>query len=167
MKTNCRNCGAVLVLEQFADSLICEYCSTLHIPSLREEGEIKIIDSPVGSMRCPVCITSLSNAAIDEWQFQYCAGCHGILLEGEDLLNIIVYMRRDSSEPYRDPEPINAAELQRTLNCPDCGGKMAAHPYYGPGDFVIDSCSGCGGVWLDCGKLNRAATVKWGGFLWK
>ncbi|GEM_PF-2293393 len=38
-----------------------------------------------------------------------------------------------------------------------------AHPYYGPGNVVIDSCAECGYIWLDHGELSsveRSAGVR-------
>jgi Zn-finger nucleic acid-binding protein len=32
---------------------------------------------------------------------------------------------------------------------------MDTHPYYGPGNVVIDNCGRCGLVWLDFGELDR------------
>jgi hypothetical protein len=32
---------------------------------------------------------------------------------------------------------------------------MATHPYYGPGNVVIDSCASCELVWLDFGELEQ------------
>lgn len=32
---------------------------------------------------------------------------------------------------------------------------MDVHPYYGPGNIVIDTCVECGLVWLDHGELTR------------
>ena len=33
---------------------------------------------------------------------------------------------------------------------------MSTHPYYGPGNVIIDSCETCNLVWLDFGELKRA-----------
>jgi Zn-finger nucleic acid-binding protein len=30
---------------------------------------------------------------------------------------------------------------------------MDVHPYYGPGNVVIDTCGKCGLVWLDHGEM--------------
>jgi len=167
METNCKNCGATLALEHFADRLACNYCGTLHMPSIREDADIRVVEGPPAAVACPVCQDPLANAAIGEWTFHFCSRCRGLLLFGEDLLNVIVYARRDSAEPFRDPEPIDPAELERSLKCPDCEAAMSAHAYYGPGDIVIDSCASCDRVWLDGGELGRTATVKWGGSLWR
>jgi Zn-finger nucleic acid-binding protein len=32
---------------------------------------------------------------------------------------------------------------------------MATHPYYGPGNVVIDTCTACDLVWLDFGELAQ------------
>ncbi len=32
---------------------------------------------------------------------------------------------------------------------------MDTHPYYGPGNVVIDSCESCQAVWLDFGELRQ------------
>lgn len=32
---------------------------------------------------------------------------------------------------------------------------MATHPYYGPGNVVIDTCEDCNIVWLDFGELSQ------------
>ena len=32
---------------------------------------------------------------------------------------------------------------------------MITHPYYGPGNVVIDSCEPCELVWLDFGELRQ------------
>jgi Zn-finger nucleic acid-binding protein len=30
---------------------------------------------------------------------------------------------------------------------------MSTHPYYGPGNVVVDNCGRCDVIWLDCGEL--------------
>ena len=32
---------------------------------------------------------------------------------------------------------------------------METHPYYGPGNIVVDTCSECGYLWLDHGEMTR------------
>jgi hypothetical protein len=32
---------------------------------------------------------------------------------------------------------------------------METHPYYGPGNIVVDTCSECGYLWLDHGEITR------------
>jgi len=33
--------------------------------------------------------------------------------------------------------------------------KMDVHPYYGPGNVVVDTCGECGLIWLDHGEMTR------------
>ena len=54
-----------------------------------------------------------------------------------------------------EPVPIDRAELERRIVCPSCSGRMEVHPYYGPGNVVIDSCGVCDLVWLDFGELKQ------------
>ena len=53
------------------------------------------------------------------------------------------------------PVPLEPLELQRRVDCPRCHAPMDVHPYYGPGNTVIDSCRSCGLVWLDQGEITR------------
>ena len=32
---------------------------------------------------------------------------------------------------------------------------METHPYYGPGNVIIDSCGDCDLIWLDAGELKQ------------
>jgi Zn-finger nucleic acid-binding protein len=32
---------------------------------------------------------------------------------------------------------------------------LLAHPYYGPGNVVVDSCTTCDLIWLDFGELKQ------------
>ena len=166
LETNCQNCGAVLSLEQYQDTLHCEFCGTVHIPSLREEQGIEKLQGITSGKDCPLCETDLSHAKLSDWRFHYCSSCRGFLINGADLLKIIRYVRGTAPRMNRKPEPIDPAHLNREISCPHCSEAMSAHPYYGPGDYVIDSCTSCRCVWLDAGELRRSSTVKWGGVLW-
>ncbi|MFC2031008.1 zf-TFIIB domain-containing protein [Chloroflexota bacterium] len=44
--------------------------------------------------------------------------------------------------------------MARKLPCPRCGIVMDTHPYYGPGNIVIDNCGRCNLIWLDSGELG-------------
>lgn len=60
-----------------------------------------------------------------------------------------------TAQESSDPKPIDMKQYERSLNCPSCHKRMEAHPYYGPGNVVIDSCERCSYVWLDHGELTR------------
>ena len=53
------------------------------------------------------------------------------------------------------PIPVDPNELEQQRRCPACHSAMHAHPYYGPGNSVIDSCSECKLTWMDNGELYR------------
>jgi Zn-finger nucleic acid-binding protein len=53
------------------------------------------------------------------------------------------------------PRAIDQREMKRQVRCPSCRQAMDVHPYYGPGNVVIDSCSRCDLIWLDLGELNQ------------
>jgi Zn-finger nucleic acid-binding protein len=43
-----------------------------------------------------------------------------------------------------------------------CAADMSTHPYYGPGNVVIDTCDACHVVWLDFGELRQIADAPGG-----
>ncbi|HEX6587245.1 MAG TPA: zf-TFIIB domain-containing protein [Solirubrobacterales bacterium] len=43
-------------------------------------------------------------------------------------------------------------EVTRTLECPKCGSEMRSYERNG---VVVDQCTGCKGVFLDRGELER------------
>ena len=51
--------------------------------------------------------------------------------------------------------PLNPDDLRRKVRCPVCKAAMVTHPYYGPGNVVLDSCESCELVWLDFGELKQ------------
>ena len=167
MDTNCENCGGTLTLETYQDRLTCEYCGTLHMPSLIEEGLISIARGVTSELSCPNCSKDLTHAQADQSRLFACLGCRGLLANRRNLLDIILYCRSRTDVPPRAPEPIAPHQLTRRVPCPKCSDAMKAHPYYGPGHFVIDSCVPCQLVWLDGGELTKAATEAWGGSLWR
>lgn len=160
MQTNCTNCGAALSLDHYQDRLQCRYCDTVHVPSLREDALIEKQEGVPSATDCPVCFAGLLHARLDRWHFLYCPGCHGLLLDSKAFLNIVAYIRQSATEPWLEPEPIDPRELEREIRCPDCKDAMSAHPYYGPGNFVIDWCRQCDQVWLDAGELDKAKQTK-------
>ncbi|MFK8031987.1 MAG: zf-TFIIB domain-containing protein [Gammaproteobacteria bacterium] len=167
MRTNCENCGSTLVLKRYQDMLMCDYCSTVHIPSLREDAMIKLVDGVTSDFTCPVCTENLSLGKVDEWDLLSCSGCRGLLIKQENFLNIIRYARSGEASLARKPGSAVSLNIERAVNCPDCSTPMATHEYYGPGDFIIDSCSDCRIVWLDGGELDTAVSARWAGTLWK
>ncbi|GAB5444444.1 MAG: hypothetical protein Fues2KO_47930 [Fuerstiella sp.] len=104
---------------------------------------------------CPCCEGVLEKGQAEGRPVLYCSRCYGFLLKNEHF-GAIVRQRRAAREG-REAEavrPLDARQYERQIRCPACRSFMEAHPYYGPGNVVIDSCSACHYVWLDHGELR-------------
>jgi Zn-finger nucleic acid-binding protein len=151
---NCVNCGAPMTLVDRRDYFCCDYCSTFHFPQPAEASADGV--TPLGQPSdadCPVCQVPLVEGAIDGNRVLYCETCRGVLLGGEDFMRIIAKRRAERVGPPAKPAPLNPEELERRVDCPICSGTMEVHPYYGPGNVVIDSCARCRLIWLDHGEI--------------
>jgi Zn-finger nucleic acid-binding protein len=138
------------------DYLQCQYCLSLAFLTDNPLAVDRI--SPLAGevhAGCPVCRDrQLQMGQLDEHRVLYCDGCYGVLVQNEDFGCLIRERRARRSVPeYSDVRPIDPRQYQRQLNCPNCRSRMEVHPYYGPGNIVIDSCSRCTLVWLDHGEL--------------
>jgi Zn-finger nucleic acid-binding protein len=95
----------------------------------------------------------LQVALIDGERVCYCDRCRGFLTKTATF-GIIVTKRRANHDSHEQmPGPFDPAELKRVLNCPNCKSRMTAHPYFGGGNAVVDTCDRCGLIWLDAGEL--------------
>jgi Zn-finger nucleic acid-binding protein len=92
-------------------------------------------------------------ASLDGVKVQHCQACHGILLGNEPFRELLRRRRQRYDGPDDKPFPLNLKELERHTECPQCRGTMDVHPYYGPGNAVLDTCFGCRLIWLDRGEL--------------
>jgi len=156
---NCKNCGAPLKLIEGRSYFLCEYCDTYYFPETLSPDDISLLGDKDSDTVCPVCEIALTSAAIEEVHVLYCSQCRGILASQEAFYNIVKYKRAKASGPSDRPRRLDPKDLQRSLNCPQCGRPMDTHPYYGPGNFVIDSCPHCALVWLDYGELRIIANA--------
>jgi Zn-finger nucleic acid-binding protein len=129
----------------------CAHCTRYHFPKETDAGI-----SPLGELvgvDCPVCRKELQAALIDGEKVCYCDTCRGFLTPTA-LFGLIVTKRRALHGPNEQrPGPFDPAELQRGLKCPHCRKRMEAHPYFGGGNAVVDTCERCGLIWLDAGEL--------------
>ena len=135
------------------ECLVCEYCGNIHYPAVNEDG-VRVLDEAT-SADCPVCAKPLSDAAISGQRILYCNRCHGMLIGMDVFMAVIEDMRsrRDATgDAAKQPD---WKDLDRKLNCPKCGRQMDTHPYYGPGNVIIDDCENCSVNWLDYGELQK------------
>jgi len=150
---NCPNCGASMNVVGDRDYFYCSYCGDFHFPHATPDG-VKILgeSSPVG---CPVCHQNLVSAvAAHQAPVLYCRRCRGVLVAQSDFVYVVQELRAQADGPDGRLHRITLEEQQRKLNCPVCDRLMDTHPYYGPGNVVIDICPTCQLVWLDYGELS-------------
>ena len=95
-----------------------------------------------------------------------CGGCHGQWLDNGELGKIVSVRER-----YFNPEERRAIaesvtidgrrieNLIRDLKCPKCGGATTPVNYGGDTGIIIDRCTGCRGIWLDAGELDKIQMV--------
>lgn len=152
---NCPNCGAAMQIVRVGRHFACPYCTSLHFPNGPTTGSDRIqpLNRPAHGS-CPVCRVPLQRGLLDGVPVEHCRTCRGIFLSRNDFGEIIRQRRAQRDTPDALPSPINVSELSRTVLCPSCGTPMETHPYYGPGNVVIDTCAACASVWLDHGELT-------------
>ena len=148
---NCPSCGAAMRTVGNRPHFHCSQCGAFHFPEESGDG-VAVVGEPVGAA-CPVCRLPLQSAVIEDETVCYCDRCRGFLAP-MDAFGRIVARRRARHGPHENrSDPFDPAELQRVLFCPDCNGRMDAHPYCGGGAAVVDTCEECGLIWLDAGEL--------------
>ena len=150
---NCANCAAPLTATAQGGSFVCTYClshQVLHDVRISEDGIIDL--EHFGDHDCPACNQRLHAALMDEASVEHCPACRGVLLPGDLFAHIVENRRRAYQGAEERPGPIEQAQLAIRRDCPVCHQRMETHPYYGPGNTVIDACSRCDLIWLDAGE---------------
>jgi Zn-finger nucleic acid-binding protein len=92
-------------------------------------------------------------AAMDGLQVEHCEDCQGVLVLDEIFALLVRNRRAEYRGAASRPTPINPDLLATRVPCPTCRRSMEVHPFYGPGNVVIDSCCHCGMIWLDCREM--------------
>ena len=136
------------------DYFRCDYCTTLHFPEPPADSPDRV--TPLGETApadCPLCTAPLIAAALDGTRVLFCPACRGILAQSEAFAQIVRNRRAKYKGAESSPVPVDRTEFERRVDCPACRSRMDVHPYYGPGNAVIDSCGRCRLVWLDHGEL--------------
>lgn len=154
---NCRNCGAAMDLLGARRYFFCRHCGSFHFPEPLDEG-VRVLRPDQGPSSCGACKGPLSAATLDEaYDIRYCTRCRGVLLARAHFAEVVERRRAWAASPPVTPSPIDRRDLQRPMTCPACAAAMSTHPYYGPGNVVLDTCSTCDLVWLDYGELTQIA----------
>jgi Zn-finger nucleic acid-binding protein len=131
--------------------LYCVHCGNYHFPQETGDGVCPTGDQTHFS--CPVCVKGLTLALIDGERVCYCDHCRGFLTKTEVFGVIVTKRRAHHGQHEQRPGPFDPAELKRSIKCPVCKNRMEAHPYFGGGNAVVDTCACCGVIWLDAGEL--------------
>jgi Zn-finger nucleic acid-binding protein len=116
------------------------------------EGVI-FLGSPT-DVDCPACGDQLVTALIDDHGCRACPSCFGVAMEKPAFGQLIQARRANYRGADRPPVQWRTRAPQVERECPQCREPMEVHPYYGPGNTIIDSCRGCGLVWLDSGEIT-------------
>jgi Zn-finger nucleic acid-binding protein len=134
----------------------CAYCGTFHFIETPAVDGVQVIDRPAAALACPLCSAPLARSLLDEAHLiEHCEQCRGVLMPRAEFADAVVRRRaRESGAPV-PPVPIDPRELKRKVTCPSCRARMDVHPYYGPGNVVIDTCSRCDLIWLDFGEFEQ------------
>jgi Zn-finger nucleic acid-binding protein len=136
----------------------CRYCGTFHFLESPEADGIRVLTMPATALPCVRCAGKLSIAQLDDaHEVQYCATCRGALMPRPTFADVVYARRTWATGRPETPLPLDPEELQRAVKCPACAARMSTHPYYGPGNVIMDSCDSCNLVWLDFGELKRIA----------
>jgi Zn-finger nucleic acid-binding protein len=155
---NCRNCGAAMELFPAQGYFFCRYCGSFHFPESAGEDGLRLLGHDDRPATCPVCRDPMARALLDDVHpVHACEKCRGVLVPREAFARVVNTRRAWASTPPSEPRRLNPRDLERTVQCPFCAERMSTHPYYGPGNIVIDTCEGCDVVWLDFGELRQIA----------
>ena len=152
---NCHNCGAPMTLFPDRGYFFCEHCGSFHFPEATGEG-VRLLEEVEVDLQCPLCHQPLLAAALDDgYPAHYCRECKGLLLPRGSFRGALQLRRARAAGAGIPPRPLDRAQLDRQISCPSCRRPMATHPYLGPGNAVIDTCSACELIWLDYGELTQ------------
>ncbi|MBL8817769.1 MAG: zf-TFIIB domain-containing protein [Planctomyces sp.] len=154
---NCPSCGGVVENVDGRGYHQCSYCQSL-VFSNENPLSVDRITTLGKEMPapCPCCQLPLQQGELDNRPVLYCGNCYGVMIRTEHFGAALRERRsRRSSADAEDPKPIDLKQYERILKCPNCSRNMDVHPYYGPGNVVIDSCGHCSLIWLDHGELTR------------
>ena len=133
----------------------CQYCGTFEFIAADAADGLHVLSDTNPPVACPLCGSTLSDALLEGGEVLHCARCRGVLMPRAVFVQVIDRRRRSARGPGSIPAPLDRRELARTVTCPTCQKPMDVHPYYGPGNVIIDTCPRCDAVWLDSGELGQ------------
>lgn len=154
---NCESCNGVMTRVRGQNHHYCHSCSRFQFPTKIENAEDSIKPGgKVTDFQCPKCETALEVGLLrDSLDVCFCETCRGFVIDSDSFGPLINGLRASYTGVDDKPMLMNPDDLDIKINCPACLDSMEAHPYYGPGNAVIDTCMHCRLVWFDHGELAR------------
>ncbi len=117
-------------------------------------------------MNCPNCRALLREDVYEGIEIESCDGCRGAWLDDRELGKIVQIreVKFDPQERRAIAESttitgVVVKDVDRDLKCPKCGGTTDAVNYGGDTGIIIDRCTGCRGIWVDGGELEKIQMV--------
>ena len=134
----------------------CSHCGTFSFIDTPPVDGVRVLTRDRTALPCPLCGLPLAKAMLDDTHaVQHCERCRGLLLERATFADAVARRRARERGSGVPPAPLDPRELRRNVMCPACRQRMDVHPYFGPGNVVIDSCTACNLIWLDHGELRQ------------
>jgi Zn-finger nucleic acid-binding protein len=154
---NCRNCAAPMELFDRRRYFFCRHCGSFEFLERNDVDGVQVLERRGDGLPCPLCRAPLAKSLLDSHHpVQYCERCRGVVLERAAFANAVTGRRARGTGPGAPPPAgLDRRELERRVTCPSCRKTMDVHPYYGPGNVIIDTCATCNLVWLDFGELKQ------------
>ena len=154
---NCNSCSGVMLQVYGQTHFHCSSCNSFEFPT--ELGNSLEAIKPKGKVtpfQCPKCAIDLQVGTLhDQVEVCFCENCRGFVVDSATFGAIATELRDAYTGPEDTPQPIDPTQMDRRESCPACFERMDAHPYYGPGNIVLDTCMYCKLAWLDHGELSR------------
>jgi Zn-finger nucleic acid-binding protein len=111
-------------------------------------------------MRCVKCDGGLVTVRIDDVDVEQCDRCAGIWFDAHELTRVL---RRPHVEPLLGRGPLLPGDDERRGRCPRCKSEGYLVRVVSPRASIhVDTCSICGGKWLDGGEIDLLRRRTWG-----
>ena len=134
---------------------VCSHCGSVSFPEAADRDGVRVLGPGNAPRPCPACAAPLARAMLDEYQVAHCEQCRGMLMPRRTFAEVVRRRRAWADAPPVNPIPPDDGEMRRHVRCPRCAAPMIVDRYYGPGNIIMDSCTGCDLVWLDYGELKQ------------
>ena len=110
-------------------------------------------------MNCPACKEPMIVMELDQVEIDYCLGCRGIWLDGDELEILLDGAQRKAE--FLDSFQTDKHTKEPRRKCPICMKKMRkVLVAEGKRKVLIDRCRKGHGLWLDKGELEEIISIQ-------